>query len=114
MIGPGIGYTLDPDFSVVKIAAPYAQELLDLKEKQRSGTQLVEEIRRQANDSERAAQKATVLQMATIFTVFGGTLLNIGITVSSLGSQVIANGSFIGAGQGDGLGTRRAIWLKHL
>ncbi|XP_042519760.1 protein ACTIVITY OF BC1 COMPLEX KINASE 7, chloroplastic-like [Macadamia integrifolia] len=49
-------------------------------------------------ESERAARKATVLQMATIYTVFGGTLLNIGITVSSLGSQVIANGSFIGAG----------------
>ncbi|XP_043688426.1 protein ACTIVITY OF BC1 COMPLEX KINASE 7, chloroplastic-like [Telopea speciosissima] len=129
----GIGYTLDPEFSFVKIAAPYAQELLDLKEKQRSGTQLVEEIRRQANDartytmsmpyrvqrieefvkqlesgdlklrvrvleSERAARKATILQMATIYTVFGGTLLNIGITVGSQGSQVIANGSFIGAG----------------
>ncbi|XP_042498334.1 protein ACTIVITY OF BC1 COMPLEX KINASE 7, chloroplastic isoform X2 [Macadamia integrifolia] len=128
----GIGYTLDPDFSFVKIAAPYAQELLDLKGKQRSGTQLVEEISRQANDaraytmsmpyrvqrieefvkqletgdlklrvrvleSERAARKAAVLQMATIYTVFGGTLLSIGITVSSQGSQVIANGSFIGA-----------------
>ncbi|KAJ4975761.1 hypothetical protein NE237_000867 [Protea cynaroides] len=129
----GIGYTLDPDFSFVKIAAPYAQELLDLKEKQQSGTQLVEGIRKQANDartstmsmpyrvqrieefvkqlesgdlklrvrvleSERAARKANVLQMATIYTVFGGTLLNIGIVFSSQGSQVIANGSFIGAG----------------
>ncbi|XP_043689300.1 protein ACTIVITY OF BC1 COMPLEX KINASE 7, chloroplastic-like [Telopea speciosissima] len=129
----GIGYTLDPNFSFVKIAAPYAQELLELKEKQRSRTQLVKEIRRQANDarmytmsmpykvqrieefvkqlesgdlklrvrvleSERAARKATVLEMATIYTVFGATLLNIGITVSSQGSQVIANGSFIGAG----------------
>ncbi|KDP29949.1 hypothetical protein JCGZ_18518 [Jatropha curcas] len=129
----GIGYILDPDFSFVKIAAPYAQELLDLRNKQRTGTQLVEEIRRQANDarsstismpsrvqrieefvkqleagelklrvrvleSERAARKATVLQMATMYTVLGGTLLNLGVTFSSQGSQVFANGSFIGAG----------------
>ncbi|KAG8642209.1 protein ACTIVITY OF BC1 COMPLEX KINASE 7, chloroplastic isoform X1 [Manihot esculenta] len=129
----GIGYILDPDFSFVKIAAPYAQELLDLKSKQHTGTQLVEELRKQANDarsstmsmpyrvqrieefvkqlesgdlklrvrvleSERAARKATVLQMATMYTVLGGTLLNLGVTFSSQGSQVIANGSFIGAG----------------
>ncbi|XP_010252775.1 PREDICTED: uncharacterized protein LOC104594255 [Nelumbo nucifera] len=129
----GIGYTLDPEFSFVKIAAPYAQELLDLKKNQQNGTQLVEEIRRQANDartytismpyriqrieefvkqlesgdlklrvrvleSERAARKATILQMATIYTVLGGTLLNVGITFSSQGGQVIANGSFLGAG----------------
>ncbi|XP_059661266.1 protein ACTIVITY OF BC1 COMPLEX KINASE 7, chloroplastic-like [Cornus florida] len=129
----GIGYTLDPDFSFVKIAAPYAQELLDTRQKQRSGTQLVEEIRKQADDartytismpyrvqqieeimkqlesgdlklrvrvleSERAARKATILQMATMYTVLGGTLLNLGVTIGSQGSQVIANGSFIGAG----------------
>lgn len=129
----GIGYVLDPDFSFVKIAAPYAQELLDIRQKQRSGTQLVEEIRKQADDartytlsmpyrvqqieefvkqlesgdlklrvrvleSERAARKATVLQMATIYTVLGGTLVNLGVTFSSQGSQLIANGSFIGAG----------------
>ncbi|KAK9156345.1 hypothetical protein Sjap_003825 [Stephania japonica] len=129
----GIGYTLDPDFSFAKIAAPYAQELLDMKQAQRSGRQIVEEIRKQANDartstismptriqrieefvqqleagdlklrvrvleSERAARKATVLQMATMYTVLGGTLLNIGVTLSSQGNQVIANGSFVGAG----------------
>ncbi|XP_059661265.1 protein ACTIVITY OF BC1 COMPLEX KINASE 7, chloroplastic-like [Cornus florida] len=129
----GIGYTLDPDFSFVKIAAPYAQELLDTRQKQRRGTQLVEEIRKQADDartytismpyrvqqieeivkqlesgdlklrvrvleSERAARKATILQMATMYTVLGGTLLNLGVTIGSQGSQVIANGSFIGAG----------------
>ncbi|ONI18103.1 hypothetical protein PRUPE_3G196900 [Prunus persica] len=129
----GIGYTLDPDFSFVKIAAPYAQELLDLRQKQRTGTQLVNEIRKQADDarsytmsmpyrvqrieefvkelesgdlklrvrvleSERAARKATILQMATMYTVLGGTLLNLGVTLSSQGSQAIANGSFIGAG----------------
>lgn len=129
----GIGYTLNPDFSFVKIAAPYAQELLDIKQKQRSGTQLVQEIRKQANDartytvtmpyrvqrieefvnqleagdlklrvrvleSERAARKATVLQMATMYTVLGGTLLNLGVTFTSQGSQFIANGSFVGAG----------------
>ncbi|KAF5482628.1 hypothetical protein F2P56_003183 [Juglans regia] len=129
----GIGYILDPKFSFVKIAAPYAQELLDLKQKQQSGTQLVQEIRKQADDartstmsmpsrvqrieefvkqlesgelklrvrvleSERAARKATIIQMATMYTVLGGTLLNLGVTFSSQGSQVIANGSFIGSG----------------
>ncbi|KAE8075508.1 hypothetical protein FH972_014218 [Carpinus fangiana] len=129
----GIGYILDPDFSFVKIAAPYAQELLDIRQKQQPGTQIVQEIRKQADDarthtmsmpyrvqqieefvkqlesgdlklrvrvleSERAARKATALQMATMYTVLGGTLLNIGVTFSSQGSQVIANGSFIGAG----------------
>ncbi|XP_015880814.3 protein ACTIVITY OF BC1 COMPLEX KINASE 7, chloroplastic [Ziziphus jujuba] len=129
----GIGYILDPDFSFVKIAAPYAQELLDMKQSQRSGTQLVQELRKQADDartstismpyrvqrieefvkqlesgdlklrvrvleSERAARKANILQMATLYTVLGGTLLNLGVTLSSQGSQVIANGSFIGAG----------------
>lgn len=129
----GIGYTLDPEFSFVKIAAPYAQELLDLKQKQRTGTQLVQEIRKQADDarsytmsmpyrvqqieeivkqlesgdlklrvrvleSERAARKATILQMATMYTVLGGTLLNLGVTLGNQGTQVIANGSFIGAG----------------
>ncbi|KAJ4833820.1 Protein ACTIVITY OF BC1 COMPLEX KINASE 7, chloroplastic [Turnera subulata] len=130
----GIGYILDPDFSFVKIAAPYAQELLDIRQKRRTGTQLVEEIRKQANDaqtstismpyriqrieefvkqleagdlklrvrvleSERAARKATILQMATMYTVLGGTLLNIGVSlISTQGSSVIANGSFVGAG----------------
>ncbi|KAL5974369.1 hypothetical protein ACLOJK_031033 [Asimina triloba] len=45
-----IGYTLDPDFSFAKVTAPYAQELLDTRQKQRSGTQLVEELRKQADD----------------------------------------------------------------
>ncbi|WCJ37359.1 Protein kinase superfamily protein [Euphorbia peplus] len=129
----GIGYILDPDFSFVKIAAPYAQELLDARTGQRTGTQLVQEISKQANDarsstlnmpsrvqrieefvkqletgdlklrvrvleSERAARKATVLQMATMYTVLGGTLLNLGVTFTSQGSQMIANGSFLGAG----------------
>lgn len=129
----GIGYILDPDFSFVKIAAPYAQELLDIRQKQRGGAQLVQQIRKQADDarsstismpsrvqrieeivnqlesgdlklrvrvleSERAARKATILQMATMYTVFGGSLLNLGVTLSNQGSQVIANGSFIGAG----------------
>ncbi|XVF21163.1 hypothetical protein REPUB_Repub12eG0067200 [Reevesia pubescens] len=129
----GIGYILDPDFSFVKIAAPYAQELLDIRQRQRTGTQLVQEIRKQADDarsytmsmpyrvqrieevvkqlesgdlrlrvrvleSERAARKATILQMATMYTVLGGTLLNLGVTFSSQGSQIIANGSFLGAG----------------
>lgn len=129
----GIGYTLDPNFSFVKIAAPYAQELLDIRQKRQTGTQLVEQIRKQADDartsavsmpyrvqrieeivnqldsgdlklrvrvleSERAARKATILQMATMYTVFGGTLLNLGVTLTNQGSLVLANGSFIGAG----------------
>lgn len=129
----GIGYILDPNFSFVKIAAPYAQELLDIRQKQQSGTQLVQTIRKQADDartstismpyrvqqieefvkqlesgdlklrvrvleSERAARKATILQMATIYTVLGGTLLNLGVSFSNQGSEVIANGSFVGAG----------------
>ncbi|KAK2632805.1 hypothetical protein EUGRSUZ_L01057 [Eucalyptus grandis] len=128
----GIGYTLDPNFSFVKIAAPYAQELLDIRQKRQTGTQLVEQIRKQADDartsavsmpyrvqrieeivnqldsgdlklrvrvleSERAARKATILQMATMYTVFGGTLLNLGVTLTNQGSQILANGSFIGA-----------------
>ncbi|XP_073035630.1 protein ACTIVITY OF BC1 COMPLEX KINASE 7, chloroplastic isoform X2 [Primulina eburnea] len=129
----GIGCNLDPEFSFAKIAAPYAQELLDLKQQQRTGTQLVQEIRKQADDarsstismpyriqriedfvkqlesgdlklrvrvleSERAARKANILQMATIYAVFGGTLLNLGITLGSQGSQFVVNGSFLGAG----------------
>ncbi|KAJ3698251.1 hypothetical protein LUZ61_001956 [Rhynchospora tenuis] len=129
----GIGYTLDPDFSFVKVAAPYAQELLDLKQKRPGGVELVEEIRKQANDarnstismpyrvqkiedfvqqlesgdlklrvrvleSERAARKATILQMATMYTALGGTLLNVGVTLNSQGNQLFANGSFVGAG----------------
>ncbi|KAK4397706.1 protein ACTIVITY OF BC1 COMPLEX kinase, chloroplastic [Sesamum angolense] len=147
----GIGYTLNPEFSFPKIAAPYAQELLDLRQQQRTRT-IVQEIRKQADDarsstismpyriqriedivkqlesgdlklrvrvledytfesmqherklkhlhfqSERAARKATVLQMATIYTVAGGTLLNLGVTFSNQGSEAIANGSFVAAG----------------
>ena len=48
--------------------------------------------------SERAARKATILQMATMYTVLGGTLLNLGVTFSNQGTQAVANGSFIGAG----------------
>lgn len=129
----GIGYILDPDFSFVKVAAPYAQELLDLKTRRRGGPELVQEIRKQANDardstismpyriqriedfvgqlesgdlklrvrvleSERAARKANILQMATMYTAMGGTLLNIGVTMGSQGNQMVANGSFVGAG----------------
>lgn len=37
--------------------------------------------------------------MATMYTVIGGTLVNIGVTCSTQGSQLIANGSFVGAGE---------------
>ncbi|PKU69118.1 hypothetical protein MA16_Dca002388 [Dendrobium catenatum] len=49
----GIGYTLDPEFSFIKAAAPYANELLFIQQKQQTGAELVNEIRRQANDSNR-------------------------------------------------------------
>ncbi|KAK9056819.1 hypothetical protein SSX86_024183 [Deinandra increscens subsp. villosa] len=129
----GVGYSLDPKFSFVKIAAPYAQELLDLKQQEPSGRQLVAEMQKQADDarsntmsmpyrvqrieefvkqlevgdlrlrvrvleSERAARKATILQMATLYTVIGGALINIGATFRTQGSQFIANGSFVAAG----------------
>ncbi|CAH9060660.1 unnamed protein product [Cuscuta europaea] len=129
----GIGNILDTDFSFVKIAAPFAQELLDLRQKQRGRAQLVQELTKQADDarsytismpyriqrieefvkqlesgdlklrvrvleSERAARKATVLQMATMYTVIGGTLINLGVTFSSQGNQVVANGTFVCAG----------------
>ncbi|KMZ74063.1 hypothetical protein ZOSMA_136G00310 [Zostera marina] len=129
----GIGYILDPEFSFVKIAAPYAQELLDIRQRQRGGQEIVAEIGRQANDardyavsmpfrvqrieefvkqlesgdlklrvrvleSERAAKKASILQMATLYTVLSGTLVNSGIALSGQETQVFANGSFVGAG----------------
>uniref|UniRef100_A0A0D6QZN2 ABC1 atypical kinase-like domain-containing protein n=1 Tax=Araucaria cunninghamii TaxID=56994 RepID=A0A0D6QZN2_ARACU len=129
----GTGYILDPNFSFAKIAAPYAQELLDMRNSKSNGTHLVEEIQRQANDvrdatvsmpyriqridefiqqlergdlklrvrvfeAERAARKASVMQMATIYTVLGGTLLNTGAMLSSQGMQNFAIVSYVGAG----------------
>ncbi|KAL5861697.1 hypothetical protein ACOSQ4_002993 [Xanthoceras sorbifolium] len=126
-------HLLDPKFSLMKAAAPYAQELLHMRENQPFGTQLVEEIRKQTDDarthtvsmpyriqrieefvqqleegdiklrvrvleSEREARKATMLQMAIMYTVFGTTLLNLGVTFVGQACQLIANGSFIGAG----------------
>ncbi|OEL34888.1 hypothetical protein BAE44_0004093 [Dichanthelium oligosanthes] len=49
-------------------------------------------------ESERAARRANVLQMATMYTALSGTLLNIGVTLNSQGNQIIANGLFVGAG----------------
>ncbi|CAM0950765.1 unnamed protein product [Alopecurus aequalis] len=117
----GIGYILDPDFSFVKVAAPYAQELLDLKTRRRAGPELVQEIRKQANDARDSTismpyriqriedfvgqlesgdlkLRVRVLEMATMYTAMGGTLLNIGVTMGSQGNQMVANGSFVGAG----------------
>ncbi|KAK6155326.1 hypothetical protein DH2020_009574 [Rehmannia glutinosa] len=104
----GIGYTLDPNFSFPKIAAPYAQarsstismpyrvqQIEDIVKQLESGDL---KLRVRVLESERAARKATILQMATIYTVFGGTLLNLGMTFSNQGSEVIANGSFVAAG----------------
>ncbi|CAA0837048.1 Protein kinase superfamily protein [Striga hermonthica] len=129
----GIGHTLDPKFSFVKVAAPYAQELLDFRQQQQSGAQVAQAIHKQAEtarsntismpyriqrienivkqlesgdlklrvrvlESERAARKATILQMATIYTVLWGTFLNLGVTLINQSSRVMANGMFIVAG----------------
>lgn len=145
----GIGYTLDPEFSFVKVAAPYAQELLDIRQKRQTGAEFVNEIRKQANDardstismpsriqkiedfvkqlesgdlklrvrvleSERAARKATILQMATIYTALSGALFNVGVTLSSQGNQAVANGAFIGAGVFSLLLTRSMQRVKKL
>ncbi|PIN20363.1 putative unusual protein kinase [Handroanthus impetiginosus] len=128
----GVGCSLDPKFSFINIAAPYAQELLKVRQQQMTGTEVVQEIRKQADDarsytismpyriqkiedivkqlesgdlklrvrvleSERAAKKATILHMGTIYTVLGGTLVNLGMTLSNQGSRLIANSLFIGA-----------------
>lgn len=129
----GIGYTLNPDFSFAKVAAPYAQELLDMRDSQRNGSSIVEEIQRQANDAreatismpykiqridefiqqldagdiklrvrvleaERAARRASVMQMATIHMVLGSTLLNVGVTLTAQGMENFSTVSYIGAG----------------
>ncbi|GER48267.1 protein kinase superfamily protein [Striga asiatica] len=130
----GIGHMLNPKFSFVKVAAPYAQELLDLRhEHQQSGVQVAQAIRKQAEDarsntmsmpyrihrienvvkqlesgdlklrvrvleSERAARKATILHMATIYTILWGTFLNLGVTLINQSSRVMANGTFVVAG----------------
>ena len=36
--------------------------------------------------------------MATMYTVLSGTLVNLGVTFSTQGNEIVANGSFIGAG----------------
>lgn len=46
----GIGYTLDPNFAFATIAAPYAQELLGMRY-HRTGTQVVQDISKQADDA---------------------------------------------------------------
>lgn len=129
----GIGYTLDPKFSFAKVAAPYAQELLDVKGSQRNGNYLIQELQRQANDArdaavampmriqridellqqleagdfklrvrvleaERAARRASILQMATVHAVAAGTLLNVGVSLNGLGMSSYAVFSFIGSG----------------
>lgn len=51
------------------------------------------------SQSERAARKANVLQMGTMYSVLGGVLLNLGLSLSIQGSRAAANGSFLGAGK---------------
>jgi hypothetical protein len=50
--------------------------------------------------AERAAQRASIMQMATINVVAAVGLLNIGVTLSAAqGITVVSNGSFLGAGK---------------
>ncbi|CAM6098327.1 unnamed protein product [Calypogeia fissa] len=51
----GIGTILDPDFSFAKIAAPYAQELLDVRDRRNDGRFIVLELQKQATDARDAA-----------------------------------------------------------
>jgi hypothetical protein len=50
--------------------------------------------------AERAARRASIMQMATINVVAAVGLLNIGVTLSAeQGITVVSNGSFLGAGK---------------
>eukprot|EP00850_Spirogloea_muscicola_P018201 SM000164S02263 [mRNA] locus=s164:175492:181328:- [translate_table: standard] len=51
----GIGKTLDPDFAFAKIAAPYAQELLDVREASRGRGFFLEQVQKQAEEARDAA-----------------------------------------------------------
>eukprot|EP00271_Cylindrocystis_brebissonii_P009273 TRINITY_DN2399_c0_g3_i7.p1 TRINITY_DN2399_c0_g3~~TRINITY_DN2399_c0_g3_i7.p1 ORF type:complete len:801 (-),score=132.93 TRINITY_DN2399_c0_g3_i7:801-3203(-) len=47
----GVGKTLDPDYSFPKIAAPYAQELLDIRDSQSGGQEyVVQRLQKQAGE----------------------------------------------------------------
>jgi len=48
--------------------------------------------------SEREAVKARILQRAILYTIFCGTLLNLGMTLRSQGNHVGAITSLVGAG----------------
>lgn len=78
------------------ISMPYrVQKIEDIVKQLESGDL---KLRVRVLESERAARKATVLQMATMYTVCGGTLLNVGVALSSQGNEAMANGSFVAAG----------------
>lgn len=40
-----------------------------------------------------------MLQMGTMYSVLGGVLLNLGLSLNIQGSRAVANGSFLGAGK---------------
>ncbi|GJP56458.1 hypothetical protein CLOM_g15528 [Closterium sp. NIES-68] len=46
----GVGAYLDPNFSFARIAAPYAQELLDLRDAQRGQDYVVQQLTKQASE----------------------------------------------------------------
>ena len=48
--------------------------------------------------AERAARRASVLQMATVQAVMAGTLLNVGVSLSGQGLTPYSISSFVGSG----------------
>ena len=66
--------------------------------------------------AERAARRATVMQMATIHTVLASTLLNVGVTLTAQGVENFATVSYIGAGRFGipiNIPVERSWWNKH-
>ncbi|RVX08302.1 Protein activity of BC1 complex kinase 7, chloroplastic [Vitis vinifera] len=104
-----IGYSLDPDFSFEKIVAPYAQRIEEFVKQLESGDlKLRVRVLESSNPHEMNStlfwfgienSLKEQLGMATMYTVFGGILLNLGVTLANQGSQVIANESYVGAGK---------------
>lgn len=129
----GVGKILDSDFSFPKIAAPYAQELLDVRDARQGQDYVVQRLQKQAIEArdatvsmpsrvqrmddvirqleagdlklrvrvleaERAARRASILQVATMNTVVAASFLNIGVSLNGQGVTGPATTSFIVAG----------------
>ena len=117
----GVGKGLDPDFSFARVAAPYAQELLDVRTARGRGGLVLAEVSRQASDfsaavaavpsrvgrmeatlaamesgelrlrvrvleAERAARRASVLQVATLQAIAACSLAQLAVSLSATGA----------------------------